>query len=297
MLTWGSLRLFARVTHNPRVLGIPYRESGSALIGITWLATSRTRGHLDAAIDADQQVAQVFGNVIGAVEAVRQVGGTAWTRDHHQRQMYGLLDRWAAYCRRRIAYAAIYGVALALLIAITFALLLPAWRAGQLTIGEVVLYNTLLLQLNQPLEAAGHVIDDVVRSLTRLRPLLRMWQAPEMPIRLHAQPLVIRDGAVTFDHLGYVHADGRGLSGLRATARRGHVTWIMGETGAGKTTFMRLLTRALEPGTGRIRTRWPVAVRGWQEAHGLTPGMVVSDDGRIVTLAVVDGFLLIEATG
>ncbi|MEN3164036.1 ABC transporter ATP-binding protein [Tistrella mobilis] len=225
---------------------------GLAFTGVTWLAASRTRGHLDAAIDADQQVAQVFGNVIGAVEAVRQVGGTAWARDHHQRQMHGLLDRWAAYCRRRIAYAAIYGVALALQIAITFALLLPAWRAGQLTIGEVVLFNTLLLQLNQPFEAAGHAIDDVVRSLARLRPLLRMWQAPEMPIRLHAQPLVIRDGAVTFDHLGYVHADGRGLSGLRATARRGHVTWIMGETGAGKTTFMRLLTRALEPGTGRI---------------------------------------------
>lgn len=225
---------------------------GLAFTGVTWLAASRTRGHLDAAIDADQQVAQVFGNVIGAVEAVRQVGGSAWARDHHQRQVYGLLDRWAAYCRRRIAYAAIYGLALAMQIAITFALLLPAWRAGQLTIGEVVLFNTLLLQLNQPFEAAGHAIDDVVRSLARLRPLLRMWQAPEMPMRPHAQPLVIRDGTVTFDHPGYVHADGRGLSGLRATARRGHVTWIMGETGAGKTTLMRLLTRALEPGTGRI---------------------------------------------
>ena len=48
---------------------------------------------------------------------------------------------------------------------------------------------------------------------------------------------------------------------------------------------------------GKGQTRWPVAVRGWQEAHGLTPGTVVSDDGRIVTLAVADGFLLIEAAG
>ncbi|XEU51300.1 ABC transporter ATP-binding protein (plasmid) [Tistrella mobilis] len=225
---------------------------GLIFTGVTWLAAARTRGHLDAAIDADQQAAQVFGNVIGAVEAVRQAGGTAWARDHHHAQMHGLLDRWAAYCRRRIGYAAIYGAALAMQIAVTFALLLPAWRAGQLTIGEVVLFNTLLLQLNQPFEAAGHAIDDVVRSLARLRPLLRMWQAPEMPTRPQAQPLVIRNGTVTFDQVGYVHAGGRGLSGLRATARRGHVTWIMGETGAGKTTLMRLLTRALEPGTGRI---------------------------------------------
>lgn len=60
--------------------------------------------------------------------------------------------------------------------------------------------------------------------------------------------------------------------------------------------------RAFGPGLvawreGEGRTRWPVAVRGWLEAHGLAPGMVVSDDGRIATLAVVDGFLLIEAPG
>ena len=35
VLPWGSLRLFAGVTHNLLVLGRPYRESGSALIGIS----------------------------------------------------------------------------------------------------------------------------------------------------------------------------------------------------------------------------------------------------------------------
>lgn len=225
---------------------------GVVFVGVTYLAAARTRRYLDAAIDADQQVAQVFGNVIGAVEAVRQVGGTTWARHHHETQMRGLLACWAVYCRRRIAYASVYGGALVVQIGITFALLLPAWRAGQLTIGDVVLFNTLLLQLNQPFEAAGHAIDDVIRSMARLRPLLRMWQAPEMPMRSGAPPVVISDGMITFDRVGYVHADGRGAPKITATARRGHITWIVGETGAGKTTLMRLLTKALDPGTGRV---------------------------------------------
>lgn len=49
------------------------------------------------------------------------------------------------------------------------------------------------------------------------------------------------------------------------------------------------------PDRNTHRTRWVAAVRGWPESHGLAPGTVVSDDGRITTLAVADGFLLIEA--
>jgi len=49
------------------------------------------------------------------------------------------------------------------------------------------------------------------------------------------------------------------------------------------------------PDRNTHRTRWVAAVRGWREPHGLVPGTVASDDGRITMLAVADGFLLIEA--
>ena len=56
-----------------------------------------------------------------------------------------------------------------------------ATGAGDLSVGDIVLFNTLLLQLNQPFEMIGHALDDVVRARASLLPLARIWAAPEEP--------------------------------------------------------------------------------------------------------------------
>ena len=74
-----------------------------------------------------------------------------------------------------------YGAALVIQFSITFTLLLPRYRAGALSVGDIVLFNTLLLQLNQPFEMIGHAIDNMVRSYSQLLPFVQMWLAAEDP--------------------------------------------------------------------------------------------------------------------
>ena len=44
------------------------------------------------------------------------------------------------------------------------------------------------------------------------------------------------------------------LRGLTITVPRGHITVLLGPNGAGKTTAVRMVTGAMSPDTGQIRT-------------------------------------------
>ena len=56
-----------------------------------------------------------------------------------------------------------------------------------MTIGDVVLFDALLLQLNRPFQTIGSSIDDVLRSWSRFIPFAKMWGAPEEPdVAAHA---------------------------------------------------------------------------------------------------------------
>jgi len=129
---------------------------------------------------------------------------------------------------------------------------LPRYEAGSLTIGDLVLFNTLLLQLNMPFEMIAHAVDDVVRSRTALTPLAMMWAAPEERQVSHAPAFVPRDGRIVFEHVGYAYGNGRGVKDISFTAERGTITFLVGETGSGKSTIFKLALKSVEPEAGRI---------------------------------------------
>ena len=134
----------------------------------------------------------------------------------------------------------------------TFWLLLPRYEAGALTIGNIVLFNTLLLQLNMPFEMIAHAIDDVARSRAALTPLARMWAAPEERQLSHAPAFVPSNGQIAFEDVGFRYDNDRGVDGVRFTAERGAITFLVGETGSGKSTVFKLALKSIEPTSGRI---------------------------------------------
>jgi len=65
-----------------------------------------------------------------------------------------------------------------------------------------------------------------------------------------AQPEI----AIEFDHVSYRLAEGRELlSDLSLAIYRGEIFMLLGRSGSGKTTTLKLINRLLEPSSGEVR--------------------------------------------
>lgn len=225
---------------------------GVAAISLSTIATRRARAYLEVATNAGQENARFVGNAMNAMETLRQFGTHAWMTQRFGHRAQLVRDNWRAYVLQRLCYIGFLGVGLAIQFTITFLLLLPRYEAGVLSIGDLVLFNMLLLQLNTPFEAIARAIDDVARARAMLVPLLKLWRAPE-ELRLHdAGQFFPVDGRIIFDDVDYRYENGRGVTGVTFEIERGGITFLVGETGAGKSTIFKLALKTIEPDAGRI---------------------------------------------
>ena len=150
-------------------------------------------------------------------------------------------------------------------IIISVGLVLIVWRAatgvanGSLTLGDLVLVNTLMIQLYMPLNFLGVVYRELKQStadIDRMFGLLKQEQ--EITDTPGAPALVIRDPArgptVTFDRVSFSYDKQRPvLHNVSFTIEAGTTTAVVGRSGAGKSTLARLLFRFYDIDSGSIR--------------------------------------------
>lgn len=225
---------------------------GTAFIVFTYFANKWTHKFLDRGIEASQENARFVGNSINAMETLRQFGSDKWIMQRFADKAAEVRDSWRQFALYRIGYAAIYGTALAAQLTVTYFVLLPRYGAGELSVGDIVLFNALLLQLNQPFEMIGHAIDDVVRSYTEFLPFAKMWAAPEDPEPNQQSALTLENGRLSFENVSFAYGNGRNVADISFSAQRGQVTFLVGETGSGKSTIFKLALKSLEPDSGHI---------------------------------------------
>lgn len=225
---------------------------GLGYVALVMRATAVTRTHLDAAIEHSQASSRFIGNAIAGMDTLRQFGSDRWMIGQFTERQQSSLDAWRRYAMAQMRYAGIFGLALTLQFAITLWLLVPRVAQGNLTVGDLVLFNTLLLQLNAPFQMVGQAIQQVSQSYSRFLPFARMWQAQGHDEPEATSDFALDHGTVRFENVGYLYPNGRGVAGASFTARRGTITYITGDTGAGKSTLFKLLLKAMPPATGTI---------------------------------------------
>lgn len=220
-----------------------------------WLvarATRTTRVHLDEAIEHSQASSRFIGNAISSMDTLRQFGSARWMIGQFTRREQSAHSAWQRYAMAHVRYAGLFGASLAIQFALTLWLLVPRVAEGSLTVGDLVLFNTLLLQLNMPFQMMGQAIQQMSQSYSKFLPFARMWQAEAHDDFETTGDFSLDGGAVTFSDVGYVYPNGRGVSGASFEARRGTITYITGDTGSGKSTLFKLLLKSMEPQTGTI---------------------------------------------
>lgn len=225
---------------------------GLTFVTLTYIANRWTRRWLDQAIEANQDNARFVGNAVNAMETLRYFNGDRWISQRFSQKADLSRRSWQAWARRRILLAGVFGTALATQLAITYVLLLPRFAAGELTVGDIVLINLMLIQLNQPFEMIGIAIDDVVRSATRFMPFAKMWNFAEDKAGKGGVQRRVAEGLLAFEGVGFRYGARQILQDVSFVASPGSITFITGNTGAGKSTLFKLALKSVEPTEGRV---------------------------------------------
>ena len=152
----------------------------------------------------------------------------------------------ATFCSGEVVTAA------ANALVVVFGILLA--NQGHLTIGRLVGFLFLVTLFAQPMQVATEVLNEAQNAIAGLRRVLGVLDTPtdvadpSPGVDLPAGPLSVR-----FEHVRYAYPGGPDVlhDVDLEIAPRTRVA-VVGETGSGKTTFAKLLTRLMDPTGGRV---------------------------------------------
>ncbi|MDD2807530.1 MAG: ABC transporter ATP-binding protein [Patescibacteria group bacterium] len=176
-------------------------------------------------------------------------------------------------------FEAIQGVLIISLEIAVFYLAIKLWQRDILTIGDFVLIQAYLINIFMRVWDFGRIIRDIYENLADAQEMTEILETPhEIQDIVKAQKLVVVNGTIDFEGVDfYYHQTRRVLKKLNLKIKsREHVA-LIGPSGAGKTTVIRLLMRMHDITAGKILIDNQDIAKVTQESLWSNVGLVPQD--------------------
>ena len=203
----------------------------------------------------DTRVGGVLADAITCNPVVKAFGAEA----REDARLDRTLGKWAGRTRRTwvrgTISGTIQGLALVLLRSLVTGLAIWLWWSGQATPGDVATVLTAYFIVLGYLRDIGYHIANLQRGINEMEELVALHDQPLGVVdAADAAPIHIRGGAIAFDRVGFHY--GPHLAPLfREFSLRvapGERVGLVGHSGSGKTTFVKLIQRLHDVTEGRI---------------------------------------------
>ncbi|WP_161533686.1 ABC transporter ATP-binding protein [Bradyrhizobium sp. LCT2] len=170
-----------------------------------------------------------------------------------------VINRWRVRVRRtwfRYNYTAM--AQLSLLLALRASVIggsVLLWMSGHASPGDVTYVLTSYYVIHAYLRDVGMHINNLQRSVNDMDELVAIHDEPigivDAP---DARPIAIEGGEIAFDHVTFHYGGHRAplYDGLSVTIRAGERVGLVGRSGSGKTTFVKLVQRLYDVSDGRV---------------------------------------------
>ena len=125
---------------------------------------------------------------------------------------------------------------------------------GQLSIGEVVMINTFMLQLFIPLGFLGSSYRLIRQSMVDMEDMVQLLDLkPEVTDTENAFSLKVTKGEIKFQNVSFSYQSNRKvITNINFSVEQGKTVAVVGASGAGKSTLSRLLYRFYDTQEGQI---------------------------------------------
>ncbi|MDQ4064306.1 MAG: ABC transporter ATP-binding protein/permease [Actinomycetota bacterium] len=206
---------------------------------------------------AREAVAEIAGHLQENISGMRVV--QAFTSEKKSAARFD--ERNHAYRRanaRATLLSAIYfpGVELLGSVGLAVVLLYGGYRvvAGEMSVGELVAFVGLLNMFFQPIQQLSQLYSDLQSTVASLEKVFAVLDTEsDRADSPDARDLQDLRGDVQFDHVSFAYGEDIVLDDVSFRIKPGETLAIVGETGAGKSTVVKLLSRFYDPTGGAVR--------------------------------------------
>jgi ATP-binding cassette subfamily B protein len=166
------------------------------------------------------------------------------------------------YIEARFIPLLLLGVANAVALAHSISL----YQQGLINIGDVVAYNTLFFLFGFPVFTSAFAYPQIASGLSSARRILALINARSDLDENRAGHAAEMQGTIEFEHVTFKYrSEQPTLDEVSFRIAAGQTVALVGQTGAGKTSIVKLLNRIYDASAGRVLVDG-LDVRGWQLA-------------------------------
>jgi ABC-type transport system involved in Fe-S cluster assembly fused permease/ATPase subunit len=243
--------VLSRLDH-PAFLGL---FSGAILAyGVVfWYSAYTIMAAAYTASDSQVNATAVMTDSILNYETVKYFTAESVVQERVSRALTRTEDGWVGFYRR-YAYNGL-GVAtiFAGFLGVTILYAAHEVQAGRMTVGSFVLVNTYMLQVVRPVEMLGYAMQSLSQGLAFLGKMFEIFREKPEPFVVAETDTPGGAGRLDFEAVGVAYrADRVILKDVNFSVPAGRTLGVVGGSGTGKSTLVRLLVRLIEPNTGCI---------------------------------------------